>query len=488
MPTVIIPPTDVSPNTGSGSEVLATDPVFPNNITVNGTTDSSSKDTGAIVTEGGLGVEKSATIGGNLTVSGTGTSTFGGVLRSAGSNLINTGDSGVLQLGDNASYNGRITYNTASNTILYIDNGYDNAGSAIYLRTRTLGTPVNAATFTSTSTTLAGNLTVSGSTITGGSLGLLLNAAGTNQSVITQPTGSGRTILRSNSQTYPQLTLQDNQNGSLNQQATFYFNSGGDNILYIQTEYSGGTGNAIALQPGGNTTAKFLQNGNLLLGTTTDSSNGKLQLATHTTSAGGIGFGTDVSLFRAGNSILTLNTTSDDAQFRLSKNGTVGGQIVTNSTNVYWDTASAHILRTGSATGGTTALTLDSSQNATFAKNLTVNGNGDDNFATYIKATSGMLSVKPYRSAALGCYITASNLAQSASIPLTFEASTIMILGSNYGLGTTDQFGSGAGVIGIANRTTAPTTNPTGGGVLYVESGALKYRGSSGTVTTIANA
>jgi hypothetical protein len=33
-----------------------------------------------------------------------------------------------------------------------------------------------------------------------------------------------------------------------------------------------------------------------------------------------------------------------------------------------------------------------------------------------------------------------------------------------------------------------PTSNPSGGGFLYVESGALKYRGSSGTVTTIANA
>ncbi|NBU93790.1 MAG: hypothetical protein EBS18_04470 [Actinobacteria bacterium] len=37
-------------------------------------------------------------------------------------------------------------------------------------------------------------------------------------------------------------------------------------------------------------------------------------------------------------------------------------------------------------------------------------------------------------------------------------------------------------------NSTAPASNPTGGGYLYVESGALKYRGSSGTVTTIANA
>jgi hypothetical protein len=35
---------------------------------------------------------------------------------------------------------------------------------------------------------------------------------------------------------------------------------------------------------------------------------------------------------------------------------------------------------------------------------------------------------------------------------------------------------------------TAPGSNPSGGGYLYVESGALKYRGSSGTISTIANA
>lgn len=49
-------------------------------------------------------------------------------------------------------------------------------------------------------------------------------------------------------------------------------------------------------------------------------------------------------------------------------------------------------------------------------------------------------------------------------------------------------FGSGVGVAFIANATTVPTTNPTGGGIIYVEAGALKYRGSSGTVTTLAAA
>lgn len=56
----------------------------------------------------------------------------------------------------------------------------------------------------------------------------------------------------------------------------------------------------------------------------------------------------------------------------------------------------------------------------------------------------------------------------------------------NFGMGVTTQFGSGVKVIGIADATTVPTTNPTGGGVLYCEAGALKFRGSSGTITTIA--
>lgn len=57
-----------------------------------------------------------------------------------------------------------------------------------------------------------------------------------------------------------------------------------------------------------------------------------------------------------------------------------------------------------------------------------------------------------------------------------------IFLGTIAGLGNN---GSGPR-LELANVTTVPTTNPTGGGVLYVEAGALKYRGSSGTVSTLA--
>jgi len=58
-------------------------------------------------------------------------------------------------------------------------------------------------------------------------------------------------------------------------------------------------------------------------------------------------------------------------------------------------------------------------------------------------------------------------------------------VGINLRMNTTSM-GGGVGVIGLANAGTVPVSNPTGGGVLYSEAGALKWRGSSGTVTTIA--
>lgn len=52
----------------------------------------------------------------------------------------------------------------------------------------------------------------------------------------------------------------------------------------------------------------------------------------------------------------------------------------------------------------------------------------------------------------------------------------------------TRSFGTGDGVIGLANATTNPSTNPTGGGVLYSNAGAATWRGSAGTVTAFAAA
>lgn len=49
-------------------------------------------------------------------------------------------------------------------------------------------------------------------------------------------------------------------------------------------------------------------------------------------------------------------------------------------------------------------------------------------------------------------------------------------------------YGGGKGVVFHANAATDPTTNPTGGGIMYASAGAGKWRGSSGTVTTFGPA
>jgi hypothetical protein len=76
-----------------------------------------------------------------------------------------------------------------------------------------------------------------------------------------------------------------------------------------------------------------------------------------------------------------------------------------------------------------------------------------------------------------------SNLcfAVSDSVKMRIDSS------GNVGIGVSAFGTSAAKVLGLADAT-APSTSPAGMGQLYVEAGALKYRGSSGTVTTIANA
>jgi len=80
---------------------------------------------------------------------------------------------------------------------------------------------------------------------------------------------------------------------------------------------------------------------------------------------------------------------------------------------------------------------------------------------------------------------------QALGMQSVSDGSASMAFSSNRNVqigATTGVYGSGAGVIGITNATTAPTTSPTGGGILFVNSGALTYRGTSGGNTTIVNA
>lgn len=90
-------------------------------------------------------------------------------------------------------------------------------------------------------------------------------------------------------------------------------------------------------------------------------------------------------------------------------------------------------------------------------------------------------------SGAAGIGIDSVNDAINARPAMTIGGNPVVLWGGNVGIGTPSQFGTGTGVIGIANASVSPSTNPVGGGVLFAVGGALYWRGSSGTQTLIAN-
>jgi collagen type VII alpha len=92
-----------------------------------------------------------------------------------------------------------------------------------------------------------------------------------------------------------------------------------------------------------------------------------------------------------------------------------------------------------------------------------------------------------------GGFLASITAAGSLRVPsiIGADGSTAITMpsGRNIGLcAVSGSFGGGQWVISIGNAQTVPTSNPTGGGILYAEAGALKWRGSSGTITVIAPA
>ena len=107
----------------------------------------------------------------------------------------------------------------------------------------------------------------------------------------------------------------------------------------------------------------------------------------------------------------------------------------------------------------------------------------------YIESTTGSLNrIQLGASTALG-YIDANASAGFPVLQLRAAGNTAVTIDylGNVGIGASTFGTSAAKVLGLANAT-APSTSPAGMGQLYVESGALKFRGSSGTITTIAAA
>lgn len=202
---------------------------------------------------------------------------------------------------------------------------------------------------------------------------------------------------------------------------------------------------------------------------------------------------TDVLVGRATVDTLTnkaidadLNTITDIRDANVAVTAAIAG------TKISPDFGAQNIITTGSALLGPTPISRASTGIIRIANNASVIvGRRADDLADLV-----FMAVDGVNNMYLACSNTGSNQFSTCTIlPATSgllgAAATPMINWTDAGmfLGTTNPgFGSGSRVFALQNALAAPSTDPSGGGILYSEGGALKWRGSSGTVTTIAAA
>lgn len=167
--------------------------------------------------------------------------------------------------------------------------------------------------------------------------------------------------------------------------------------------------------------------------------------------------------------------------------------------------------------GGTTRLTLDMSAGATGSLALVsgykfgVGLAGAPAEAIDIAGNIGMIGSFPYFRVFVtgvtgaGTYFMqfGINLAAGASGPyVTMQlpaargfglqqggvTNFLLETNGNISMFSAGDFGGGTHVLSVANATLVPPNTPVGGGILYAEGGALKWKGSAGTVTIVAPA
>jgi hypothetical protein len=197
---------------------------------------------------------------------------------------------------------------------------------------------------------------------------------------------------------------------------------------------------------------------------------------------------TGVSTFAAGTALLPALTTTGDV-----------------NTGIYYPSADTFAV----TTGGTERYRVDSLGNvgvgvvpsvwssfkaielASVGNSMWSAGSNDLRLATNFVYNGGDKYVATGRAATyiqtVGTHQWYSSASGTAGNPITFgDPKMTLDASGNLLVGLATAGTTAAKTIQIANGT-APTANVTGG-QLYVESGALKYRGSSGTITTIAAA
>lgn len=322
------------------------------------------------------------TIGGILTVNGTGTSVFAGNANTA----LHVGAAAPYQRAAIGATR-RLNYGD----VLFSRNLQGQAGTDAYT---TIGTDVGSgyagfeAQYGGTARILVGTGSTTANAVVTPTVGLSVSTTAVATPLNTQ-IGGTPLIAPASIDRYLSVNvtaLADNpalalsvSDGTKNARGSMYIDaSTTQERMAWDFTYSSAQFPALEWRIAGNVHATLRNNGSLILsGTGTDSSNGRLQLASHTDSTGGIGMGTDWSFFRLNTSVLRFETASASPGLSLRHSSSGTELTLTASTatgNGIVNTASANNLVLGVNSG--TALTLDVVQNATFAKDIFLGTSG----------------------------------------------------------------------------------------------------------------
>jgi len=222
---------------------------------------------------------------------------------------------------------------------------------------------------------------------------------------------------------------------------------------------------------------------------------------------------TQVNAQASGNIMFTLkralNHFADQIQLKMSTGTILAGfnaiaQFFTGSTSPVL-TAVGGATTAASGDGTTATLTLTSASNLAVNDLITVAGVTPTGYNTTSATVTAVSNTSPYTVSYLNTTTGSQTVAGTVSTPAQASITArsagtkgIVVKGATSQVANLQEWQDSTGAIkgavtkdawlAISNSTAPAANNPTAGGYLYVEAGALKYRGSSGTVTTIASA
>lgn len=223
---------------------------------------------------------------------------------------------------------------------------------------------------------------------------------------------------------------------------------------------------------------------------------------------------TSTSTSGGGTFLINNGTNTGSAMIIYSQAGAGSGRIVNiRSDNTTFDGPAFHIDYSGTATASEILYTGTGQPGNAFNVTSTnvndtavgINGSeqsrgtlkvvhnypgGDDSSASALSIRANGTGTK-----AQGIFFDAENGGTTGNL-MTFRNNGVdqFVMHNNGGLytstniqvgSTVQDFGAGSVVIGLKNATAVPTTNPTGGVIIYSEGGVLKYRDPNGSIYSL---